>query len=163
MAMVALKEDIKGLVNDLNLAEKIERSLELLREAYEEFRRRPRGRQQPRQGLVPPSGTWRSRSAPTFAASSSPPVTSRRRPCNSCCQVVAEYPRLAVYRSDAAIADRLYETDPNRCCDILKVEPTRRAIEEMGVACWVTGLRRTEGRTWTDFQEVEQRDEDSSS
>ena len=35
----------------------------------------------------------------------------------------------------------------------------RRAIEEMGVSCWVTGLRCTEGRTRTDFLEVEERDE----
>jgi 3'-phosphoadenosine 5'-phosphosulfate sulfotransferase (PAPS reductase)/FAD synthetase len=28
----------------------------------------------------------------------------------------------------------------------------------MGVQCWVTGLRCTEGRTRTDFQEVEERD-----
>ena len=41
---------------------------------------------------------------------------------------------------------------------MLKVEPTRQAIEEMDVTCWVTGLRCTEGRTRTDFQEVEQRD-----
>ena len=48
---------------------------------------------------------------------------------------------------------------PDRCCDILKVQPIRRAIEEMNVACWVTGLRCTEGRTRTDFQEIEERDE----
>jgi phosphoadenosine phosphosulfate reductase len=41
----------------------------------------------------------------------------------------------------------------------LKVKPTRWAIEEMRVRCWVTGLRCTEGRTRTDYQEVEQRDE----
>jgi phosphoadenosine phosphosulfate reductase len=28
----------------------------------------------------------------------------------------------------------------------------------MNVACWVTGLRCTEGRTRTDFKEVEERD-----
>jgi phosphoadenosine phosphosulfate reductase len=73
---------------------------------------------------------------------------------------VARYPELKVYENNSEIPDRLYETDPNRCCDILKVEPTRRAIEEMQVECWVTGLRCTEGRTRTDFQEVEERDED---
>ncbi len=35
----------------------------------------------------------------------------------------------------------------------------RRAIEEMGVSCWVTGLRCTEGRTRTDYLELEERDE----
>ena len=55
--------------------------------------------------------------------------------------------------------ERLYETDPDRCCDILKVKPTRQAIEQLGVDCWVTGLRCTEGRTRTDFREVEERDQ----
>ncbi|MCG2705187.1 MAG: phosphoadenylyl-sulfate reductase, partial [Candidatus Omnitrophica bacterium] len=73
---------------------------------------------------------------------------------------VARYPELKVYSSDAAVSDKLYETDPDRCCDILKVEPVKRAIEEMHVKCWVTGLRCTEGRTRTDFKEVEERDKD---
>ncbi|NQV04627.1 MAG: phosphoadenosine phosphosulfate reductase family protein, partial [Candidatus Omnitrophica bacterium] len=64
------------------------------------------------------------------------------------------------YKNDEKIQDRLYETDPDRCCDILKVEPVKRAVEEMGVTCWVTGLRCTEGRTRTDFKEVEERDKD---
>ena len=71
---------------------------------------------------------------------------------------VKKYPELKVYKNDAEIPDRLYETDPDRCCDILKVEPVKRAVEEMGVTCWVTGLRCTEGRTRTDFKEVEERD-----
>ena len=41
----------------------------------------------------------------------------------------------------------------------MKVEPVKRAVEELNVECWVTGLRCTEGRTRTDFQEVEERDE----
>jgi len=73
-------------------------------------------------------------------------------------QMVTKYPELKVYESNEPIPDRLYETDPDRCCEILKVEPTRRAIREMGVKCWVTGLRCTEGRTRTDFQEIEERD-----
>ena len=60
--------------------------------------------------------------------------------------------------NDAEIPDRLYETEPDKCCDLLKVEPTRQAIESMDVKCWVTGLRCTEGRTRTDYKEVEERD-----
>ena len=41
----------------------------------------------------------------------------------------------------------------------MKVLPTRDAIETMDVRCWVTGLRCTEGRTRTDFREIEERDE----
>jgi len=71
---------------------------------------------------------------------------------------VARYPELRVYRNDEPIDEKLYESAPDRCCDLLKVKPTRQAIEEMNVACWVTGLRCTEGRTRTDFQEIEERD-----
>ncbi|MDP2980605.1 MAG: phosphoadenosine phosphosulfate reductase family protein, partial [Candidatus Omnitrophota bacterium] len=56
------------------------------------------------------------------------------------------------------IPDRLYETNPDKCCDILKVEPVKRAVEDMKVTCWVTGLRCTEGRTRADFKEIEERD-----
>jgi len=72
---------------------------------------------------------------------------------------VARYPELQVFSSEAEIPDKLYQTDPDRCCEILKVEPTRRAIKEMDVGCWVTGLRCTEGRTRTEFKEIEERDE----
>jgi phosphoadenosine phosphosulfate reductase len=73
--------------------------------------------------------------------------------------VVARWPELQVFSNDEPIPDDLFLTDPDRCCDLLKVQPTRRAVEEMGVGCWVTGLRCTEGRTRTDFQEIEERDE----
>jgi phosphoadenosine phosphosulfate reductase len=71
---------------------------------------------------------------------------------------VVRYPQLKVFKSDIAIPDKLYQTDPNRCCELLKVEPTRRAIREMKIKFWVTGLRYTEGRTRRDFKEVEERD-----
>ena len=71
---------------------------------------------------------------------------------------VARYPELRVFSNEVEIADKLYQTDPDTCCDLLKVEPTRQAIAELDVACWVTGLRCTEGRTRTDFREVEERD-----
>ncbi|MDP6107816.1 MAG: phosphoadenosine phosphosulfate reductase family protein, partial [Candidatus Brocadiia bacterium] len=75
-------------------------------------------------------------------------------------RMVAEYPELQVFESDEPLPDRLYETDPDQCCEVLKVEPTRRAIRDMNVTCWVTGLRCTEGRTRTDFDEIEERDKD---
>lgn len=34
---------------------------------------------------------------------------------------------------------KLYEKDPDLCCDINKVEPMRRAIE--GLRCWMSGVR----------------------
>lgn len=68
------------------------------------------------------------------------------------------YGQLTVYDSDADIPDDLWAFDPDRCCGVLKVEPTRRALAEMNAACWVTGLRCTEGRTRTDYAEIEERD-----
>jgi len=68
------------------------------------------------------------------------------------------YLELQMFSNDESISDRLDATDPDRCCDLLKVRPTRPAINEMDVDCWVTGLRCTEGRTRTDYQEIEERD-----
>lgn len=43
-------------------------------------------------------------------------------------QIVARYPEIKVYKSDVGIPDKLYETDPDRCCDILKRESARARI-----------------------------------
>lgn len=37
-------------------------------------------------------------------------------------------------------SDRLWESDPDLCCDIRKVEPNRRALENK--QAWISGLRR---------------------
>jgi phosphoadenosine phosphosulfate reductase len=60
---------------------------------------------------------------------------------------------LKVYSSDAEIPDELYKTDPDECCRLLKVEPTKEAVKDLD--CWICGLRSTEGRTRTDYQEIE--------
>ena len=52
----------------------------------------------------------------------------------------------------------LYYTNPDACCQRYKVEPTKKAIREMGLTAWITGLRRTEGRTRTNYEFVEVRD-----
>ncbi|MDP2898866.1 MAG: phosphoadenylyl-sulfate reductase [bacterium] len=158
MPVIANQEDVKSLVESLNFAQKVDRSLGLIREAYEEFGER----------LVVANSLGKDSVAVWDLAKQVSQdirgfiVTTRFKPketVNFMHQTVARYPELRVYSNDVPIPNRLYETDPDQCCDILKVEPTRRAIEEMNVACWVTGLRCTEGRTRTDFQEVEERDE----
>jgi len=157
MGLVALKEDVRALVEGLNFAEKVERSLGLIRAAYEEYGER----------LVVAHSLGKDSCAVWDLTKRVSPdirgfiVTTRYKPTETkefMREVVARYPEIRVYESNAEIPERLYETDPNRCCEVLKVEPTRRAIREMGVGCWVTGLRCTEGRTRTDFQEVEERD-----
>ena len=49
----------------------------------------------------------------------------------------------------------LYEVDPDECCRLLKVEPTKVAVSDLDA--WITGLRSTEGRTRVDYQEVEEK------
>ncbi len=60
---------------------------------------------------------------------------------------------LKVYMSDEKVDDNLNKTDPNKCCEILKVQPTKEAIKNLDG--WITGLRRTEGRTRTNYKEIE--------
>jgi len=158
MAFTAVREDIKGLVEGLNFAEKVERSVRLIGEAYEEFGDR----------LVVANSLGKDSVAVWHLAKRVSAdirgfiVTTRFKPKETVEfmeEEVARYPELKVYRNDEPIDEKLYESAPDRCCDLLKVKPTRQAIEEMNVACWVTGLRCTEGRTRTDFQEIEERDE----
>jgi len=148
---------VKGLVDGLNFAEKVERSLHLIGEAHEEFG----------DGLVVANSLGKDSCVVWHLAKRVSPdirgfiVTTRYKPPETVAfmnDMVAVYPEMRVFSSDAEMPDELYRTNPDRCCDILKVGPTRRAIEEMGVTCWVTGLRCTEGRTRTDFQEIEERD-----
>ena len=157
MPLSIIKEDIKGLVESLNSARKVDRSLGLIREAYEEYR----------ESLVVANSLGKDSVAVWHLAKRVSPeirgfiVTTRFKPEETIKfmnETVSEYPELRIFKNNESIPDRLYEYDPDRCCDILKVKPTRQAIEEMNVKCWVTGLRCTEGRTRTDFQEIEERD-----
>ncbi|MHC4788372.1 MAG: phosphoadenylyl-sulfate reductase [Planctomycetota bacterium] len=158
MSVNAVQEDVRGLVEGLNFAQKVERSLDLIRDACQAFGDR----------LVVANSLGKDSVAVWHLAKRVDPdirgfiVTTRFKPKETVefmKREVARYPELRVFRSDADIPDQLYRTDPDRCCEILKVKPTRRAIEQMGVECWVTGLRCTEGRTRTDFREIEERDE----
>jgi phosphoadenosine phosphosulfate reductase len=151
-------ENVGQLVEGLNFAQKVERSLDLIRDAYAEFG----------DGLVVANSLGKDSVTVWHLAKRVSPkirgfiVTTRFKPRQTVQfmnEEVERYPELRVFKNDEHVPEKLHETEPDRCCDILKVEPTRRAIEEMGVTCWVTGLRCTEGRTRTDFKEVEERDE----
>ncbi|MFH0732591.1 MAG: phosphoadenylyl-sulfate reductase [Candidatus Omnitrophota bacterium] len=157
MGLLNTKENLKELVEKLNFKEKVDRSKALIREAYKAYG----------DGLVVANSLGKDSVAVWDLAKKVNTkirgfiVTTRFKPKETVKfmqETVAWYPEIRVYKSDVEIPDKLYEIDPDRCCDILKVEPVKRAIEEMGVTCWVTGLRCTEGRTRTDFQEVEERD-----
>ena len=157
MLIEEVTENVTELVTNLNFAEKVERSLELIERAYEEFG----------DGLVVANSLGKDSSAVWYLAKQANPkipgfiVTTRFKPAETkqfMAEEVARYPELRIFSNDQEIPDKLYETDPDKCCDILKVEPVRRAVEEMNVKCWITGLRCTEGRTRTNYQEVEELD-----
>lgn len=150
-------DDLAFLVDHLNFKEKVDRSLQLIREAYKKYG----------DGLVVANSLGKDSVAVWHLVKRVSPdirgfiITTRFKPRETVefmNGMIKSYPELKVYKNDTEISSELYRTDPDRCCDILKVKPTRQAIQEMNVACWVTGLRCTEGRTRTDFREVEERD-----
>ena len=49
----------------------------------------------------------------------------------------------------------IYEVNPDECCKLLKVEPTRVAVKDLD--CWISGLRNNEGRTRKDYKEIEKK------
>jgi phosphoadenosine phosphosulfate reductase len=48
----------------------------------------------------------------------------------------------------------LYARDPDRCCEINKVEPLQRALK--GLHAWVSGIRRAQGPTRKGIQIIEE-------
>ncbi len=157
MSELEYQGNLKELVDGLNFKEKVDRAERLIREAYEIHG----------DGLVVANSLGKDSLCVWDLAKRVVPeirgfiVTTRYKPEETVrfmTEIVSRYPELRVYKNDIEIPDRLYQTDPDLCCDLLKVRPTRRAIEEMKVTCWITGLRCTEGRTRTDFQEIEERD-----
>jgi len=157
MLIRQVERNVMELVENLNFTEKVERSLSLIKQAYEQFGDR----------LVVANSLGKDSSAVWHLAKRVSPeirgfiITTRFKPPETkqfMAEEVARYPELRVFSNDEQIPDKLYATDPDRCCELLKVKPTRRAVKEMNVACWVTGLRCTEGRTRTDYTEVQELD-----
>lgn len=151
-------EELTKLVDGLTFAEKVDRSLKLISEAYEEYGDR----------MVVANSLGKDSVAVWHLAKRASPkirgfiVTTRYKPAETVQfmhEEVARFPELKVFRNDEPQPEALYLSDPDQCCYNLKVKPTRQAVEDLSVDCWVTGLRCTEGRTRTDFQEVEERDQ----
>ncbi len=148
---------LNQLITGLNFKEKVQRSLGLIEEAYKEHG----------SNLVVANSLGKDSLVVWHLAkqvSSSIRgfiVTTRFKPAETVSfmnEMVARHPELEVFSNDEPMEADLHQRDPDRCCDLLKVKPTRRAVEQMDIGCWVTGLRCTEGRTRVDFREVEQRD-----
>ena len=151
-------ESIAELVDGLHFGQKVERSLALIDEAYQKFG----------DGLVVANSLGKDSVAVWHLAKRVSPkirgfiITTRYKPAETVqfmTEEVARYPEMKVFKNDALQPDQLYLSDPDQCCYNLKVQPVRWAVEEMDVSCWVTGLRCTEGRTRTDFLEIEERDQ----
>ncbi|HTB33752.1 MAG TPA: phosphoadenylyl-sulfate reductase [bacterium] len=53
---------------------------------------------------------------------------------------------------------KLYESDPDRCCEINKVEPLKRAM--VGLRCWMSGVRADQTAYRQKMQFFEQKGED---
>lgn len=64
---------------------------------------------------------------------------------------------LKVFQSKETVDPNLHKTDPDKCCYILKVKPTMEAVKDLDA--WISGLRKTEGRTRVDYKEIEKKSE----
>jgi phosphoadenosine phosphosulfate reductase len=59
--------------------------------------------------------------------------------------IVDVLPAQTVQEQDAEYGKDLYQRDPGLCCDLRKVQPLHRTLQEYEV--WITGVRRDEGPT----------------
>lgn len=67
-------------------------------------------------------------------------------------------PLVTIAEQEARHGLRLYQSDPDQCCAIRKVEPTRRAIA--GLDAWIAGLRRDQSKTRASISILERYDHD---
>ena len=158
---ITTSEEVFELVNSLTLSQKIDRSLNLIEEAYNEYG----------DNLVVANSLGKDSCVVWDLAKRVSIdikgfiVTTPFKPKETkqyMRNFVKRYPETKTFESDNKIIPNaptnLYDTDPDKCCEIFKVEPTKDALEYFDAKCWVTGLRCTEGRTRTDYREIESRD-----
>ncbi|MFX0206627.1 MAG: phosphoadenylyl-sulfate reductase [Candidatus Hodarchaeota archaeon] len=71
-------------------------------------------------------------------------------------EMIAKY-RLNIkeYMSSEIVDPLLPKTNPDECCRILKIEPTKVAVQNLDA--WICGLRNTEGRTRKDYKIFEEK------
>jgi phosphoadenosine phosphosulfate reductase len=68
--------------------------------------------------------------------------------------------RLETYAPSSTVEEfegqfgKLYETDPDKCCAIRKIEPLKRAIAD-NLDAWITGIRRDQAPTRANTKKVE--------
>jgi phosphoadenosine phosphosulfate reductase len=62
-------------------------------------------------------------------------------------------PRLSLEEQAALHGDKLWETDPNLCCKIRKVDPLRETLTRYDA--WITGIRREQAKTRAHAKKIE--------
>ncbi len=147
-------DDVVPLVDGLHYGQKVDRSLALIEAAWTEFGDRFVVANSLGTGI-----TWHlaKRVSPDIRGFAVVTRHSHRETIEFMERTVARYRNLRVFCNREPVPDDLHRTDPDRCCELLKVEPARQAIREMGVECWATGVRCTSGRTRAALDEVELR------
>lgn len=58
------------------------------------------------------------------------------------------------FMQNIVLGPKLWESNPDLCCQIFKVEPTQRAVKELGLEAWFSGLRATESEKRKLFEKV---------
>ena len=124
-------DNLKLLVDTLNFKQKVERSLSLIDEAYRKYK----------EHLVVANSLGKDSVVVWDLVKKVNPkikgfiVTTRFKPKETIQfmqETVVKYPELKIFKSDVKIPDKLYETDPDKCCDLLKVIPV--TIRQLGSA-----------------------------
>ena len=153
---ITTSEEVFRLVDGLTLNQKIDRSLDLINEAYNEYG----------DNLVVANSLGKDSCVVWDLAKQVSPnikgfvIITPFKPIETkqyMKDFVERYSETKIFQSNTEV-ENLYVTDPDGCCERYKVEPTREALEYFDAKCWVTGLRCTEGRTRTDYREIESRD-----
>lgn len=68
--------------------------------------------------------------------------------------------RLEVYSPQEGVGEfekkygKLYESDPDKCCSIRKIEPLKKALSD-NLDAWITGIRRDQAPTRANTKKVE--------
>ena len=62
-------------------------------------------------------------------------------------------PEITIEEQDRIYGEKLYEKDPDKCCQIRKVEPLKKALDKLDV--WITGMRRDQSPTRANIGKVE--------
>jgi len=66
----------------------------------------------------------------------------------------SEYIKDPQWMEDIVLKPKLWETNPELCCQIFKVEPMMKMVHEMNLDAWFSGLRATESEKRSKYTAV---------